>query len=108
MKSFPPALKPENKGNFPCLLRERYKCYLRRDLYEHIIGKKETEYFSLDEFNNRVGNLSLVKELTKELVKELEEMGWKCALAFGDTGVFIYSGDMPDTLKALCDTEELS
>jgi hypothetical protein len=95
MKEFPPTLKTENKDNFAKINHERLKCYLRRDLYEHIISHTENEYFSLDDFNRRVGNMEKTNELIDELIPELTNLGWKCQKAYGDTGLFIYSTEKP-------------
>jgi hypothetical protein len=95
MKKFPDSLKPENKDNFNNLAMERFKCYLRRDLYEHIITHREDEYFSLDEFNKRVNNMTLTNRLVDELMDELKSLGWNCKKSYGDTGLFIYSSEKP-------------
>jgi hypothetical protein len=95
MKEFPDSLKPKNIANFSKLNHDRLKCYLRRDLYEHIISHEEKDYFSLDEFNKRVNNMNLTKQLVKEVIPELEKNGWKCKTSFGGTGLFIYSSENP-------------
>ena len=77
MKHFPESIHVKNKENFPGYTYERLKCYLRRDLYEHIIGKPEEEYFSLDEFNKKVGELAKTKKMVLEVIPELEKLGWK-------------------------------
>jgi hypothetical protein len=95
MKSFPSKLKVENKASFKDLNYERNKCYLRRDIYEHIISHEEKEYYSLDDFNQKIKNMSIVQKMVEELIPELESLGWKCKLSFGGTGLFIYSTDLP-------------
>lgn len=95
MKEFTDVLKPKNNANFAKLNHERLKCYLRRDLYEHIISHEEKDYFSLDEFNKRVNDMNLTKQLIKEVIPELEQLGWKCKTSFGGTGLFIYSTEAP-------------
>lgn len=96
MKSFPDSLNVKNKDNFKEYFYNRMLCYLRRDIYEHILKEPETNYFSLDKFSNeRVGDIEIVKTMIKELIQELEELGWRCKLGFGETGLFIYSGAEP-------------
>jgi hypothetical protein len=95
MREFSSKLKPENKGNFKTIFYDRMKCYLRRDLYEHILSHDENDYFSLDDFNKRVRDMEMVKQMVSELVSELEELGWKCKTSFGGTGLFIYSTELP-------------
>lgn len=95
MKDFPTTLNVKNKDNFKNLNKDRLKCYLRRDIYEHIISHEESDYFSLDDFNKRVNNMFLTKELVKEILPEIEKLGWKCKTSFGGTGLFIYSTESP-------------
>jgi hypothetical protein len=79
MKEFPKTLATNNIENFNEYNYNRLKCYLRRDLYEHIISHNQDEYFSLDKFNEeRVNNLETTKKMLNELVPELEELGWIC------------------------------
>ena len=60
-----------------------------------MISHTEEEYFAVDEFNKRVGDLEMAQKMLKELIPELEELGWHCKLCFGETGLFIYSTDQP-------------
>jgi hypothetical protein len=95
MKNFPSKLKVENKVSFEQLNYDRNKCYLRRDIYEHVISHEEKDYFSLDDFNRKINDIVTVRKMVEELIPELEVLGWKCKLAFGGTGLFIYSTDTP-------------
>lgn len=94
MKTFPNTLRPENKKYFIEYQRERCKCYLRKNLYEHMISNEEKDYFSLDNFFSQVG-VSLGKEIVNELIEELKSLGWKCKTSFGGTGLFIYIDNPP-------------
>ena len=96
MKEFPDSLKVTNKDNFPTLNYKRLKCYLRRDIYEHIISKAEGDYFVLEQFNERVNSMEMTKKLVDEIKVELEALGWKCTYSFGGTGLFIYKDTKPD------------
>ena len=95
MKNFPSNLNVSNKDNFKDIQLNRLLCYLRRDIYEHILSHTEEDYFFLDNFNQRVNNMEQVKELVRKIIPELEELGWKCKLSYGDTGLFIYSSEQP-------------
>lgn len=95
MREFPSKLNVKNKETFTALHTERVKCYLRRDIFEHIISNEESDYFSLDKFNEKYDDLELVKRLVRELIPELELLGWTCQCSFGDTGLFIYSDEKP-------------
>lgn len=96
MKEFGNKLSTTNKNNFQKIIYERWKCYLRRDLYEHILSREESDYFSLDNFNQRVNNMETVVKMVKEVIPELEALGWKCLLSFGETGLFVYSDKKPE------------
>ena len=95
MKEFPSVLKPKHKDEFKDLNHDRLKCYLRRDLYEHIISKDENDYFMLEEFNKRVNDMELTKQIVNEVIPELRELGWNCKTSFGGTALFIYSTEQP-------------
>lgn len=95
MKDFPSKLNVENKETFSAVYTERTKCYLRRDIFEHVISHDENDYFYLDKFNEKYNDIELIRRLVEELIPELEALGWKCNLSFGGTGLFIYSTDEP-------------
>lgn len=96
MKFFPGTIKPDNKEQFPRIHEGRVRCYLRRAIYEHIIGRKsEEDYFSLEEFSKRFQDIELVKKLGNSLIPELEKLGWKCKTTYGGTALFIYSTEQP-------------
>ena len=98
MKSFPENINAKNKDKFPALLYERAKCYLRRNLYEHILKEEEKSYFCLDKFSKEwINDIEKTKDLVKEIIPELEKLGWKCKLSYNDTGLFIYSTQEPPT-----------
>ena len=94
MKQFPKSLRVENKEKFKDIFLFRKKCYLRKELYEHIISHKESEYFALDAFFSSL-NKDDAKEILSTLIEELKELGWNCKTSFGGTGLFIYSNDPP-------------
>ena len=95
MKEFPSLLNVLNKEKFKDIYEERVLCYLRRDIYEHILSHEEKDYFSLDEFNKKIENMELVKKLVDKLIPELEKLNWKCKYSYGDTALFIYSTERP-------------
>jgi len=86
MQEFPGTLHVNNKENFQEMNYQKRKCSFRKTIFEHMLSHKESEYFSFEE-----NDLQIIKEL----VPELEELGWTCKLSFGDTGLFIYSGEKP-------------
>jgi hypothetical protein len=107
MKDFPDLISVENRSEFADIYYERIKCYLRRDLYEHILKihkteydpKKNQDYFSVDSFDKRWMNDRVqTKRMIEELISELQSKGWTCKLSFGDSGLFIYTGSKPANL----------
>jgi hypothetical protein len=95
MREFSSKLNVQNKERFAEIYYDRLKCYLRRDIYEHVLHKDENDYFSLDDFNRKYNNIDLVKKAINEIIPELEALGWKCKSSFGGTALFIYSTETP-------------
>uniref|UniRef100_A0A6C0E1H8 Uncharacterized protein n=1 Tax=viral metagenome TaxID=1070528 RepID=A0A6C0E1H8_9ZZZZ len=99
MNAFPQILSVVNKNNFIHLNNERILCLFREHVYLHMLknfhsDKDENNYIDLDVFckqhlNNK--NERIIKDIVVIVAKELEALGWKCALSFNDTGLFIYS-----------------
>jgi hypothetical protein len=99
MNFFPIILNSNNKLNFSDIYFSLVKKKLRKNLFEHIISHTENDYYSLDEFSNKFNyNIDIVKKAVKDLIQELEKLNWKCALSFGDTGLFIYKDNPPVNL----------
>lgn len=93
MLTFPTSLNINNKSNFLKLHRLRSQCYLRKDIYEHILSHSENEYYSLDDFMaKKIPETNLIID---EIMAELKSLGWNVKLAFGGTGLFIYSTEQP-------------
>lgn len=99
MKEFPSILNIKFKHRFPELHYNRVLCYLRKAIYEHVIREDENSYFDLEKFClqyfKREETESMIEKLAKTVISELENLGWKCKLSFGETGLFIYSTDKP-------------
>jgi hypothetical protein len=97
MKKFPDNLNVVNKDKFNNLFHKRTLCYLRRDIYEHMVSRKdETIYFDIQDFRTRYKlKTDTVRNMIDTTINELEVIGWKCKLSFGNTGLFIYSTDTP-------------
>ena len=92
MKEFPNKLNVKNKNNFQYQYINRVLCYLRRDIYDHIISNDESSYFDLDKFDRKyLNNINETEKITRKIIEELEVLGWTCVTSFGGTGLFIYS-----------------
>ena len=106
MNKFPAELNVENKDKFRSFNYKRLEKKFRNDIYEFLlnrkdikdkdgkyIGKDETEYFTL-EFDKKYDKEETHKIFWK-IKEELESLGWKTKLSYGDTGLFIYSTENP-------------
>jgi hypothetical protein len=95
MKTFSENINVKNIKKFSELNFFRNLCYLRKEIYEHIISREETDYFQIDKFQKEFlrNNSEFVSKLMNIVIKELKDLGWNCKLGFGDTALFIYSTD---------------
>jgi hypothetical protein len=96
MNSFPLNLNVNEKTNFINMLYENLLSKLRNDIYENIIKENEEDYIDLALWytKNNV-NKKIRKNLIEKIISELESLGWKCKLAYGDTALFIYVNEIP-------------
>ena len=97
MKFFPSKLNSKNKNEFELYKLDRCLCYFRRDLYEHILNNNEEIFFDLDQFS-KTYSCSLddtLKMIETDISKELNNLGWKTGLSYGNTALFVYSGEKP-------------
>jgi hypothetical protein len=102
MKGFPLILNVNNKDNFEKQYYDTVLCYLRKALYEHIISNDENNYFDLEKFyflyfKDKKNIQEILKNLSKVVIVELENIGWKCKVSFGGTALFIYSSKIPSS-----------
>jgi hypothetical protein len=97
MKEFSNDILVTNRNNFVNLSFQRNLCYLRRDIYEHVINNKEEDYFDIDIWcRNRLKNdTGTMKKMISIIVDELEKKGWTCKITFGASALFIYSDKPP-------------
>lgn len=69
---------------------------MRKDVYELILKGNEDDFFSLTDFSQHYAQQAdTTREMWDQIAKELESLGWKTKLSYGDTGAFIYSTDEP-------------
>lgn len=94
MKTFPTKFTPDNKDNFPNYRYQRVLCYLRQDIYEFVLKGDEDSYFDLFKFGEKYGyKFDISKKLGEDISKELENLGWKTALHFGNSSIQIFSDE---------------
>ena len=82
------------KTNFEEFNYERVIQLLRKEIYDHLISRKdENDYFDIEIFckRNNYSDKENFSKILKTLLVEITELGWKTQLSFGDTGLFIYS-----------------
>ena len=96
MLNFSTEISTDNIKNFRDLNKNRLLSLIRTEIYDLILGRNdENEYYSLDIFEIKHNCKYLMNEITENIILELNEIGWKTKLSFGDTGLFIYSTDEP-------------
>lgn len=110
MNEFPEYLyvkSAEDVEKFSDIFYERQKGYIRKDIHDHILSHKPSEFFSIDHYTRRDENpweLKTCKKILHDLSQELRNMGWNVSMVYGDTCIFIYQGDEPEQLKMLGQT----
>ena len=100
MESFPTKLRPDDKNILDQLCVEMVVKALRDKLYKRIVKNNEEDFFDLSLFIRAFAFQKEKREkilgiVTPIVMSELQDLGWKCQLAYGDTGLFIYSGQLP-------------
>jgi len=93
MKQFSIKLKPENSNNFHAEYMNIITMSLRETITNTILSRKdETEYIFLDTFSNNwhITHTDLLP-IVKNLMLELNILGWTCNLSYGNTALFIYA-----------------
>ena len=94
MKDFPLSLNVKNKKNFPKVYDNRMLCYLRKEIYEHVIHKTENSYFELDKFEVKY-TCHITDSMIDIIISELNVLGWNCKKTCANTALFIYSTPNP-------------
>ena len=102
MKNFPIQIDIRNKtivmqpykSNFEEFNYERIIQLLRKEIYIHLVSRKdENDYFDTEIFCKRYNysDKENFSKILKIVLDEITVIGWKTQLSFGDTGLFIYS-----------------
>lgn len=96
MNNFPSTINVNNKKNFKIINYNNIISIMRKEIYDIIIKENENDYFDIDIFQEKYKLKNDDKDaMVKSIVSELEKIGWKTKLSFGDTGLFIYSSENP-------------
>lgn len=93
MEKFPECIKVSS--DIDNILNKEYYTFvvnkLREEVYISIL--KKDMYYSLDSF--QYYDHQKIKEMTELIMDELNKLGWKTLLAYGNTALFVYHGDKP-------------
>lgn len=92
MISFPKKLIPNNINRFKEYNFNRNLCYLRQEIYEFIISRKdEKTTFDYYRFNMSRGveDMDITNRMVDIIVIELSDLGWSCEKAYGNTVLYI-------------------
>jgi len=97
--NFNEFLKPANIENFGKYLNEYHKNLLRKELELMILKNKNDDYFDIEIFRKKNDiSLEIMNELLSEILGELETLGWKWQLCYGNTGLYIFNDKPPSTI----------
>lgn len=93
MNKFPEFISEKNRDQFPELLEERILQKLRDEIIDTVLYDDCCNFYDISSFKYCT-HKNIIK-LVKKVMKELEELGWKTKLSYGDTALFIYTGSVP-------------
>jgi|LauGreDrversion4_2_1035121.scaffolds.fasta_scaffold01314_2 hypothetical protein len=95
MNHFGERMHVLNKNNFEDFLYKENLDKMRRKIYFFMLNNQsENDFFDIEEFNRKyVRNMDKTNKMVNEIVLELNQLGWKTHLGFGNTGLYIYSSE---------------
>jgi hypothetical protein len=97
--NFSEFLRPENINEFSKYINEQNKILLRKELEQMILKNKNGDYFDIEIFRKKNDiSLETMTEMLSEILGELETLGWKWQLCYGNTGLYIFNENPPSTL----------
>jgi hypothetical protein len=87
-------LHSKKKDNFNNILKDVLLKKFRDDLFIFLIERSdENDFFDLNIYSKY--NQTIRQEIYNKIKLEIESLGWKVKLSYGDTGMFIYSTEKP-------------
>ncbi len=93
MDKFPQTLAPGNSKTFAAELDRVVMELLRHDIYMHVLANAKDTFYDISSFKHAAH--PRLKQMVKQVQTELEALGWKTTLSYGDTALFVYTGGMP-------------
>jgi hypothetical protein len=95
MNSFGSELEVLNKDNFEEIFKYVYMSKLRKKIYLFMISNRnENDFFDIEKFNRKyIRDMNKTNDMINNIIKELNNLGWKTHIGFGGTGLYIYSSE---------------
>jgi hypothetical protein len=95
MQSFSSYLKPEEQNNFETYRDTILINQMRQEIETVILTGNINENFDLVIFNDKfnVKNMKKTLAFCNQLQKELNDLGWKTKLAFGETALYVFTSE---------------
>jgi hypothetical protein len=108
MNSFPDKIKVSNFSK-NALVEERITLYLRKEVYDFLVFRKNNEhYFDLGQFARKYDlNTPIPSTSTDKIIHELKELGWSAKYSFGKTVLFIYETGGTKPLAYISDEADI-
>lgn len=94
MDAFPSTLTPQGAKVFPVILEKYILRSIREEVYVHVLENNRSSYYDLSA--HKFCTHPSFKKLVRQVMTELEVFGWKTTLSYGETALFVYTGDMPE------------
>ena len=86
----------KNKNEFSTMLFTLNLDKLKTSVFEFLLRRKsEEEFYDLESFTNHNGCGGGMKTMIEVVSHDLKELGWNLQIAFGGTGLYIYSTPEP-------------
>lgn len=93
MNKFPEFISEKNRTQFAGILEEKILQKLREDIVDTVLHDDSSNFYDISLF--KYSKHRNIIKLVKQVMKELDELGWKTKLSYGDTALFIYTGSVP-------------
>lgn len=93
MDAFPPTFVPDNTHSFKAVLRDEVSRQMRLEIYQTVLSNDYNNFYDISSF--KYNSYNHIHEVVRTIRDELHSLGWKTALSYGDTALFVFTGDKP-------------
>ncbi len=93
MDRFPPDLTPSNRSGLLAMQYNHALALLRHDVFETVVSNNADNFYDLSSFKYHT-HVNF-KAMVAQVRAELENLGWKTKLAYGETALFVFDGVPP-------------